>query len=218
MTVPPVPLLFDLDGTLVDSALAIALALSAAADGVAPVDPERVRPLVSQGVGTLVGTILGSPDSRLADDIAEFRRQLVKLQANRADLYPGVAKCMTALQARGHPMAIVTNKPEVLARKLIADMRLDGHFGAIIGGDTCSVAKPDPAPLLHALEVLGAPRRGAVMIGDSAVDAKAADASRIRFVLFEGGYGAHECHEQPVWARFADFGELLPILDPLDAE
>jgi phosphoglycolate phosphatase len=217
----PAPLLFDLDGTLVDSARAIAAALSTVtiARGGHRITAEAVRPLVSRGVGTVVATSLGEFAGDPQADIAEFRAVLAALAAEPTDPYPGVPAMLAALQAAGHAMAIVTNKPEGLARILLRELALDSHFSAVVGGDTCTVAKPLAAPLQRALGII-APGRDpadAIMIGDSDVDGEAAQAAGCRFILFEGGYGPVSAGRYSVDARLCAFDQIDPVLAKLSA-
>lgn len=208
----PVPLLFDLDGTLVDSAITIALALGevSAARGGGRVDVTRVRKLVSQGAAVLVREGLGPVAGDPAEDLAAFRAILADIPADPGAIYPGVIDSLTALAA--HPCAVVTNKPERLARLLLDELNLTRFFDAVVGGDTLTVCKPDPAPLLHALGKIGADRAGALMIGDSMVDAAAAQAARMPFLLFEGGYGPVDKDSLGVHMCFRDFAGLPPIV------
>lgn len=207
-------LLFDLDGTIVDSALGIAAALTqlSVARGGLPVDVAAVRKLVSLGVGTLVRAALGPVAADRATDVAAFREVLGALPNSADALYPGAAACLAALAEAGHPMAIVTNKPEALSIRLLEDLGLAHLFGCIVGGDTLIVGKPDPRPLHHALSRLDCGPHGTVMIGDSPVDARAAAAAGVSFVLFEGGYAPDECGSEPVHGRFASHDALMGVL------
>lgn len=208
----PAPLLFDLDGTLIDSARSIADALSTIAcqRGGNPVTPEQVRPLVSKGVGVLVAAALGAQATDAPADIAAFRAVLGALPADPADLYPGARQSLAALQAADHPMGIVTNKPEGLARGVLHAHGLTGFFGAIFGGDTCHASKPDAEPLLAALAAIapGCPADEAVMIGDSDVDGLAARAAGCRFIFHERGYGPASADIYPIDGRFSSFDQL----------
>lgn len=208
-------LLFDLDGTLVDSALGIAAALSrvSAERGGGAVDVALVRTLVSEGAQVLVTTALGELAGEPAADLAAFRAMLRGIPADPAMIYPGVLHALEVLRDEGFPCAIVTNKPEALARQLLDELHLSRFFGAVVGGDTLPVCKPDPAPLLHAVDLLRCGRAGAWMIGDSKVDAAAAAAAGMRFALFEGGYGPQDVEAPcPVWS-FAKHDELGGLLD-----
>ncbi|RZJ99503.1 MAG: HAD family hydrolase [Novosphingobium sp.] len=208
----PAALLFDLDGTLVDSAITIAMALSelSTSRGGAPADVVAVRRLVSQGAPVLVRETLGFVAEDIDTDLAAFRAILGNLPADPATIYPGVVDALTALS--GHPCAVVTNKPQGLARQLLEQLDLAHFFGAVVGGDTLAVCKPDAAPLLHAQAEIKADGRCAVMIGDSAIDAAAARAAGASFALFEGGYGPVDNDPTDVHIRFRDFADLPPLV------
>lgn len=209
--------LFDLDGTLVDSASDIARALSSlrCARGGAPITASDVRPLVSLGAEVLLQRALGSFATNSVDDLAEFRNILGALSADLTTIYPGAVAALETLVKNGHILAIVTNKPEALSRTLLTQLGLADYFTAIIGGDTTANAKPHPKPLLKALEMTGTPPCRAIFVGDSPIDTQAARACAIPFILFEGGYGAHECANEVVHARFAEFAALPMIIAEL---
>jgi len=216
----PAPLLFDLDGTLVDSALGIAQALSVVMTrrGGPPIDAATVRPLVSLGASSLVAQCLGQHAEDAAADLLEFRTVLQGITVDPAILYPGAPAALQACEARGHPMAVVTNKPESLARQLLADLALTRFFPVVVGGDTLPVAKPHADPLRFALKGLRDSGEQAIMIGDSIVDAAAAAAAAMPFLLFEGGYGVQDLASAaapPVAARFASFAQLPDVVAAL---
>lgn len=210
-------LLFDLDGTLVDSAMGIAVALSALAAerGGQPIPCERVRPLVSRGVHELVATSLGVLGRDTGTDVAAFRAHLRQVPADRAMIYPGVVAALDHFSQSAMQMAVVTNKPAALAGELLKALDLERYFPVVVGGDTLPVAKPDPAPLRHALALLGHDGQ-AVMIGDSEIDAAAAAAAPIPFILYGGGYGAGQCAGLPVHATLHDFAGLPDMLKALE--
>lgn len=205
-------LLFDLDGTLVDSARGIAVALSelSRSRGGPEVDVRLVRGLVSRGAEMLVRESLGEVAEDSVADVAAFRAILRNVPNDPATVFPGAAAVVAEL-AQTHPMAIVTNKPEALAIGLLRDVGLAPYFQAVVGGDTLSRAKPDAAPLLHALHRIGH-MGDAVLIGDSEIDARAAAAATMPFFLYEGGYEPGGCSKLPVAGRFAHFHELIARL------
>jgi phosphoglycolate phosphatase len=207
-------LLFDLDGTLVDSALDIVTALShlSVERGGRPVPTAKVRELVSQGVEVLVSQGLGKVAGDNRSDVAAFRSVLRAIRPDPAMIFRGVVHALTALQDAGHRCAIVTNKPEGLARQLLDQLDLARFFDDVVGGDTLVFAKPRPEPLQYAMKRLGATSSSTFMIGDSPVDGAAALAAGVRFVLYEEGYGAGGCNDIPVAARFADFSQLAEIV------
>jgi phosphoglycolate phosphatase len=211
----PAALLFDLDGTLVDSAVTIAAALSelAVSRGGLPVDPAQVRPLVSKGAPVLVREALGELARESEADVRAFRSILAGLRAETSMIYPGVLAALEELGASERPCAVVTNKPEGLSIQLLEQLDLARFFVAVVGGDSCAACKPDPAPLRRALALMCAENRPAVMIGDSPVDARAAAAADLPFLLYAGGYEANGCAPADVAACFADFAELPALVE-----
>jgi len=210
-------LLFDLDGTLVDSAGGIATALSQvrAERDAGPIAADTVRPWISLGADVLVARALGPHAWDSATDLVRFRAILRALPTDAGCLYPGAGRALQTFADSGFSMAVVTNKPEALSRALLADLNLLRYFVTVVGGDTAAHAKPDPAPMRHALAAIGADPERAMLIGDSAVDAAAAAAFTMPFLLFEGGYGAAECDPEHVAGRFASFAELPGLVEAL---
>jgi len=212
-------LLFDLDGTLVDSAITIAAALTdlSLGRGGEPVDVARTRELVSQGASTLVRQTLGPLVRNEADDVAAFRAILAGIPAVPSMIFPGVIAALESLIEAGHSCAVVTNKPENLARLLLDQLDLRRLFSAVVGGDTLSLCKPHPEPLRHALDRMGTTEVPALMIGDSVVDARAAAATHIPFLLYEDGYEAAGCGRETVTASFARFEQLPRLVGEIAA-
>ncbi len=211
----PHAVVFDLDGTLVDSAPGIADALSRLRGerGFAPVDETAVRRLVSLGADVLVRAALGEAAGEPGDDLARFRDILRALPTQEAWLYPDVRAVLGRARTLDLRLGIVTNKPEGLARRLLDDLALSDQFGVVIGGDTVAPAKPDAAPLRVALQRLEVAAEAAVYVGDSVVDATCAERAGVRFALFLGGYGAAETPPELVTGgTFAAFSDLPPLL------
>lgn len=215
----PAAYLFDLDGTLVDSAITIAAALSklSATRGGEPADLARTRRLVSRGAPVLVRETLGQVAGESAEDVAAFRAILADIPADPGMIFPGVVAALQALAAAEAPCAVVTNKPEGLARLLLDQLDLARFFGAVVGGDSLPVCKPDAEPLRHALRAIRA-EGAAAMIGDSEVDAHAAGAAGIPFVLYRRGYEADGCAAHLCADTFEDFSELPALLRGLGAQ
>lgn len=184
-------IVFDLDGTLIDSApdLQAAVNRMLEGEGEAPLDLPTVTSFIGNGLPKLVERSLdarGISQSRypeLCDRVGDF------YSAAPADLtrpYPGVIAALTALTGAGHRLGLCTNKPEEPARLVLDLLGLDGFFGVVVGGDTLSRGKPDPAPLEHAFAALGDGAR--LYVGDSEIDAETARRAGVRFALFTGGY------------------------------
>jgi phosphoglycolate phosphatase len=186
---------FDLDGTLVDSAgdLRTAANLMLAGLSLAPVDLETVIGFIGRGVPTLVRRLLDfrgiAPDDAMAAaQTAAFLEHYRPVVTATTRPYPGIAAMLAALQARGTGLAICTNKGEAATQSMCDALDLARYFPVIVGGDTLPVRKPDPAPLLLAIERLGLGREAVLYVGDSETDYATAQAAGVRFAFVEGGY------------------------------
>jgi len=186
----PLVVLFDLDGTLADSALSITLALNRLRErrGLAPWPVGRVRPLISRGAATLVGAALDRDKPADADDVATFREIYAALPGSAADLYPGIAEALAQLRAAGALLGVCTNKPQRLSEKLLAESGIAEHFEAVVGGDSAAFAKPHPQHLLQTLAAMRCEGQSFTFVGDSSVDADAAQAAGARFLWASWGY------------------------------
>jgi phosphoglycolate phosphatase len=103
-------------------------------------------------------------------------------------LFPGVAETLAILTASGVHLGLCSNKPEHLCRKVLSDTGLAPYFGSVVGGDTTSQPKPHRQPIDCALDALGSAAEFAILVGDSTVDQRAADAAKVPFVFFSHGY------------------------------
>ena len=187
--------LFDLDGTLVDSSLDLAPAINhaLALAGRAPVSMAVARSCIGGGTVQMLHRALeatGGPldEARfatLADDMLAFYWAHI---ADNTVPFAGVAAALDELAAHGCKLAVCTNKLEAPARQLLDALGLTGHFTAIYGGDTLGPGRAKPAPdmLLAALADCGGSR--AAMVGDTTFDARAARAAQMPCVIFTGGY------------------------------
>jgi phosphoglycolate phosphatase len=186
-------IVLDLDGTLVDSAPELALALNTALtpDGRRTLMVDEVRAMIGDGVVTLTRRALaatgGVPDDAVfATILADVRSAYDRLPASPP--YDGVAETLTRLKDLGYALAVCTNKPEGPARRLMAQLGFDGLIDALAGGDTFAVKKPDPGHVTGLLAALGASAHEAVMVGDSGNDALAARGAGLPFIAVTYGY------------------------------
>jgi len=197
MPLPFSTLVFDLDGTLIDSApdMARVLNRTLAHFDRPPVTEAQVRTMVGDGSAMLVRQAFAATGPALADEAAVqpvLRHYLDGYfdDDQPAVLYPGVAGTLAALAASGVRLGLCTNKPERITRKLLDALTLAPLFGAVAGGDTLPVKKPDGRHVTWVLERLGAdpaaPR--AAMIGDNGNDVKAARGAGIPVVAMSYGY------------------------------
>ncbi|GAB4236558.1 MAG: phosphoglycolate phosphatase [Methyloligellaceae bacterium] len=214
--------MFDLDGTLVDSVPDIAAALNDlfAEQGWSPFAEEEVRGMVGGGVPKLIERALRARELAVeAERHAALAARFIALYGPRATRqtrpYPGVRAVLEQFAASGTAMAVCTNKPEAITRAMIAELGLGRFFGAFVGGDTLAVKKPAPEPVLEALGQLGCPRSGAVMVGDSGADAKAARAAGLPVVLVTYGYSREPVAQLGADALVDSFCELPRVLSRL---
>ena len=194
----PSAILFDLDGTLLDTAGDIALALSRAfADHGHPAPPPAaVRQMIGKGAPVLVERAVAAQglDLAPAGQAALLERffhhygRLQELDECAAQPYPGAREALVALHGAGLPLGVVTNKYHRFATGLLQRLDLAGYLRVVVGGDTCERRKPDPMPLLHACSQLGVAPSTALMVGDSSNDVDAARAASMPVVLVPYGY------------------------------
>ena len=187
-------LLIDLDGTLVDSAPDIAAAANRMlAELGAPSLPNgTVRSFIGNGVPTLVRRVLAA-SPRLRDTghelaLAMFHRHYGDCNGRYGAAYPGVLEGLASLRRLGHPLACVTNKPQVHTLPLLDMTGLSRYFSTVVSGDSTPAMKPDPAPLLDACRRLGVAPEHCVMVGDSKVDVAAARAAGMPVYIVRYGY------------------------------
>ena len=206
--------IFDLDGTLIDTAADLAGSVNHALNeaGLAPVTVAQVRHLVGHGGRRMLMQGYELVAGRAPDEVEldrAFSHFVEHYQENIAVYstpFEGVVAMIERLRADGAALAICTNKREALARRLIEALGLNPLFVTIVGADTAGVAKPDPAPVRLCLEAAGASR--AVFIGDSDTDIRAAAAAGLPCFLAEFGYGPVTLKEQAA-ASFNAYDEAL---------
>ena len=187
--------IFDLDGTLVDSApdLAAALDLLLAEMGHQPLGLARVRRLIGHGVAELVRKGLDARGAQpepqlLAQAVQRFLTHYTPNLSRQSKPYPGTPEVLDDLRHAGWRLVVCTNKLEASARKLLQDLGLLSAFALVAGPDTFGVAKPDPAHLLRCLPPNDPASRPALMIGDSEVDVAAAKAAGLPVIAVSWGY------------------------------
>lgn len=169
-------LVFDLDGTLIDSKLDLALAVNATlvAAGRAELPHERIFGYVGQGALRLVERVMG--DGVTQDEVTHAHDFfLAYYRAHMLDntiLYPGVLECLEALSS--HPMAVLTNKPWRFSREIVEGLGIAKYFREIHGGNSFETKKPDPFGMRAILTTFGVEPGQSMMVGDSDVDVKTA--------------------------------------------
>jgi len=188
-------IVFDLDGTLVDTARDIVDALNVLLEeeGLAALPLEIGRNLIGGGARALIERAFARAEVPLtAARLDALHARVLALYGPRIALhsrpYPGVEATLAALAAAGARLVVCTNKQSALSQSLIAQLGLDRFFTAVVGPDTAAARKPDPRHLLAAVRAAGGDAARAVMVGDSASDAQAARAAGIPLILVSYGY------------------------------
>ena len=191
---PVAAVMFDLDGTLMDTAADLAEAANAMlAELHRPLrETDEIRLFLGRGIQDLVMRCLGADAEEEAGlierAVASFRRHYAAVNGIHSEVYPGVVEALDRLSRRGIRLACVTNKATVFTEPLLVRKGLAGYFQAVVCGDTLPVKKPDPGMLWHACWLLGVMPAQSLMIGDSANDASAARAAGMPVLLLPYGY------------------------------
>ena len=208
--------IFDLDGTLIDSAPAIhAVSNAVLADfGFAPLTLPMVRSFVGRGVPHLVRQLLiasdQEPDGPLFGQVetALVARYETDLEGNVP--YPGAIAALDTLAAMGCAMAVCTNKPHGPAKAALRHVGLLERFAFVVGGDSLASRKPDPEMLHHTHQLLGGGRM--IYVGDSEVDAETAANAAAPFALYTEGYRRTPVADLPHTIAFSDWSMLPGIV------
>lgn len=218
----PAAVIFDLDGTLIDSAPDIGAALNRflVRHGRPAVSADQVRTMIGDGVRNLIRYAFAATGFPLAPDheaerLAEFMAIYEAQPTDPGAVYPGVLETLDRLAASGVRLGLCTNKPEQVTRKVLAQIGLADRFGALAGGDTLPMCKPDGRHLAWVIEKLGTAPRSAVMVGDNANDMAVARAVGIPAVAVSYGYPRMPIADlgaDIVIDRFADLPDALARL------
>lgn len=216
-------IIFDLDGTLIDSAADLHQALNAVLvdEGWRPLSLPEVKAIVGDGAAMLVRKALALAGSDAAPPSADALdaavraltpRFLAVYASHAADLtyaYAGVPETLAVLRGRGLALGVCTNKPEQVTRHILRSLGLEVYFGAVIGGDSVDgIRKPDPRHLLAAVDALGGTPAETVMVGDSVNDVAAARGLGVPVIIRAGGYGQVPAGELGADLVIRDFAEL----------
>jgi len=210
---PPCAILFDLDGTLVDSAPAMTRALNEMTRrrGAPAVDVASVRNWVSLGGEAMLRGALGNTADP-PGDLDEFRDILRGQTADPADLYPGVPEMLAALRNAGYRIGVCTNKREDIAVPYVAGLGIAPYLDVVVGGAPGRRLKPDPELCHLTLQRLDASVHDAIFVGDSEIDAETALAVGLPFVLVTFGYPNGDLGAIAADARLDGFEGLCELV------
>ena len=214
---PPSLIVFDLDGTLIDSAADLASAINAmlAELGCEALAVAQVRGMIGDGVAMLVARALAARHCQRAAPADAARIFMRHYEADATSLttaFPGVAPALEALWGAGIPLAVCTNKPERISAEILHSLGLARYFTRVIGGDSLPFRKPDPRVLLPLLEAFAAAPQNALLVGDSEIDAATAEAAGVPFVLMKHGYRRGPVAKIRCVAALENFAELPPLV------
>ena len=208
-------LVFDLDGTLVDSELDLANSVNATLEkiGRKPLSVERIASYIGQGVVVLITRALGADSTpelveRATEIFLEYYRQHM---LDNTATYPGVREALAELD--GRKLAVLTNKPVKFSREMLAGLGLAERFLQIYGGNSFENKKPDPIGLHRLMEETGAPASQTLMIGDSISDVMAGRNAGAWTCGVNYGFGAPTLDEAPPDIRIDDLRELPRLLN-----
>ncbi len=219
MALPLRAILFDLDGTLLDTAPDMVGALNALRHekGLEPLAYESVRPVVSHGGARVVKT--GFPGASAEDHAALLRRFLEIYRGALAQgtrLFPGMDRVLHALAGRRLKAGVVTNKPAWLTDPLLEELGLRPRFDCVVSGDTVAERKPHPMPLLHAAALAGVSAEECIYVGDAERDVQAAHRAGMPAVVASYGY-LGEGEDATLWGGDAYLERAEDLLAWLDA-
>ena len=213
-------LVFDLDGTLVDSVMDLRAALNEVLRerGHRALSRAEVKHMIGDGVPALVARALAASGADPAEAPMALPRFLEIYEANPTQLsrpYPGVPETLATLRRRGYRTAICTNKPQQATLAVMQGLDLLPLFDGIAGGDRFPVRKPHPGHLLQLIAELGARPEASAMIGDNENDAAAARSAAVPLVLVRYGYARVEPESLAADALLDHFSELPSALERL---
>jgi phosphoglycolate phosphatase len=215
--VQPSLVVFDLDGTLIDSApdMHRAVNLMLADLGCAPLTLPDIRSMVGDGASALIARALAARHCVSADPakaLDEFLEHYEADPTNVTGTFPGVAETLGRLQASGLTLAVCTNKPSRLTGIILERLEIDRFFTRVVAGDSMPFRKPDPRALMEVVDGFGTPKAATLMVGDSEVDAATAHAAGVPFILMTYGYHRGPIEDIASIATLDHFPELATLL------
>ena len=217
-------LVFDLDGTLVDTAPDLAAATNhvLARAGLAPINESEILPFVGHGAMKMIEQALAA-HGRRADPLElkeHFDSFIAHYRANIAvnsRPYPGIIAALTSFQRQGASLAVCTNKMEVHARALLDALDMTKHFAALTGGDSLGVSKPNPKHLTGTIDLAKGSAARSIMIGDSETDIRTAQAAHIPVVAVNFGYSVEPVSSFAPDVIISHYDELPGAISSLTA-
>jgi phosphoglycolate phosphatase len=194
-------LVFDLDGTLVDSYAAIASSVNHARGhyGLPPLPTEEVRTLVGHGLESLIGDVVG--EDRVEDGVRLFREAYARVFAEATLPCPGALEVVSELHRRGYRLSVASNKPARFGERILERLGMLPFLDAVQGPDRAGSTKPAPAMVELCLEAMRVPAAGGAYVGDMVLDVETAARAALPVILVQGGSSSP--------AELKDTGELV---------
>lgn len=209
-------IIFDLDGTLIDSAKDLAISMNATREhlGMTPLDPALIYSFVGNGAAMLVRRALGTEASEeMAQQGLAFFLKYYRVHAlEHTQLYPGVRELLEALAGK-HTLAILTNKPVKISFDIVAALGLGSYFPRVYGGDSFAEKKPHPVGILALMAENGMPAANTWMVGDSSVDIQTARNAVVRSCGVTWGFQPESLETTAPDIVIHSPAELLPFLN-----
>lgn len=190
----PAAILFDLDGTLIDSVPDIAAAVNEllSGDGLPAVSVDAVRGMIGNGVRKLVERAYAASGKPVGDGLDQATDRMMGIYGKHltqfTTMMPGAVEMVAAYHGARVKIGVVTNKPEAFTHEILKHFGIDEQVAIVVGGDTGPARKPAPDMLHHALAAVGVPASRALMVGDSPADIGAAKAAFMASIAVRGGY------------------------------
>ena len=206
-------IVFDLDGTLIDGYAGITDALGFAMRrlGREPLPEKEVRVMVGEGLERLLEKAIGAP--LVPKGVALFRERYALVYEEKTALLPGVPAVLAELAARGHVLAVASNKPAYFSRRILESKGVGERFREIGGPDATTPPKPDPTMLRRLMAGAGALPGETVVVGDMEIDSELASAGGCRSILVPGGSrSAEELSRVPADAHLESLSELPALV------
>ena len=207
-------LIFDLDGTLVDTKMDLALSVNAMRQqmGLSPLPHEVITTYVGHGVGLLISRSLGenASDDVIQRGLALFVEYYRHHLLDNTTAYSGVPESLAELRDR--KMAILTNKPTDLSREILRGLGLASYFDFVYGGDSFPQRKPEPMGVWKLMEDLQMPAAKTMMVGDSDTDVLTGRNAKVWTCAVTYGFGAASLKDTPPDLLLGDMRELPPLL------
>ena len=207
-------IVFDLDGTLVDSVGVITAILNTMLSDCGAANTltgEQVRPHVTTGGAATIEALLGGSCGETAVALAEFRARYAATTSPVDCVYPGVGEALETLASQGFVLSVFSNKTQALCDKVLTDVGLATFFKAIVGTGAGVPEKPDPTGYRVALARAGAPNLASCLVGDSQADAELAARAKVPFLFAAWGYGDAQAH-QGAFATAWNFAEVPALV------